>query len=212
MKHHTKDKGDLAVAKIIADLTEKEYDILIPLSEHLPFDLVAYRQNTLYRIQCKYSSDGIVKNRTSWADTNGNHSKNYGPEDFDYFALYLPDVKSCVYPSIKFGGKTIATQKPNSTTSAYWYEDFLNFTETAKKKNYKDFGIPFSDLAQGKLKGVPKLDIRKVERPSKEELEKMVWELPTTKIAEKLGVSDVSIGVWCKAYEIIKPSRGYWTK
>ncbi|MTW38125.1 hypothetical protein GM541_13815 [Streptococcus pneumoniae] len=54
--------------------------------------------------------------------------------------------------------------------------------------------------------------IRKVERPTKEDLEKLVWEIPTTHIAKKYGVSDKAVGGWCKAYGIDKPPRGYWMK
>lgn len=57
-----------------------------------------------------------------------------------------------------------------------------------------------------------RFNIRKVERPSKEELFKMVWEKPTETIAKELGVSGVAIGKWCKLYGIAKPPRGYWAK
>ena len=53
---------------------------------------------------------------------------------------------------------------------------------------------------------------RKVERPSKEELFKLIWEIPTIHIAKKYKVSDKAISKWCKIYEIVKPPRGYWTK
>lgn len=53
---------------------------------------------------------------------------------------------------------------------------------------------------------------RKVKRPSKEELEKLVWLKPTSVIASEYGVSDNAIGKWCKNYGILKPSRGYWAK
>lgn len=56
------------------------------------------------------------------------------------------------------------------------------------------------------------INSRKVERPSKEELQKLIWEIPTIHIAKKFGVSDKAIEKWCKAYEIDKPPRGYWTK
>jgi len=56
------------------------------------------------------------------------------------------------------------------------------------------------------------LSKRKVNHPSKEELEKMIWERPCSVIAKELGISDVAIGKWCKRYGIKKPSRGYWTK
>jgi hypothetical protein len=51
---------------------------------------------------------------------------------------------------------------------------------------------------------------RKVERPSKEELAKMLWETPTTRIASKYGVSDKAVSKWAKKYGLEKPSRGYW--
>ncbi|WP_226585753.1 HNH endonuclease signature motif containing protein [Microseira wollei] len=61
-------------------------------------------------------------------------------------------------------------------------------------------------------KKVPHMKARKVERPSKEELAKMIWEKPTTHIAKDFGVSSKAIEKWCKAYEIQKPPRGYWNK
>jgi len=48
--------------------------------------------------------------------------------------------------------------------------------------------------------------------PTKEELEKIVWEMPSTKVAEIYGVSDRAIGKRCSALGISKPPRGYWTK
>jgi Zn finger protein HypA/HybF involved in hydrogenase expression len=57
-----------------------------------------------------------------------------------------------------------------------------------------------------------RLAVRKVERPSKKELQQLIWEIPTIHIAKKFGVSDKAIGKWCKAYGIDKPPRGYWTK
>ena len=53
---------------------------------------------------------------------------------------------------------------------------------------------------------------RKVERPSKEELEKMLWEKPTTCLAKEFGVSGKAIEKWCKTYGIHKPPRGYWNR
>lgn len=53
---------------------------------------------------------------------------------------------------------------------------------------------------------------RKTLRPSKEELEKAVWEQPSTQIAKRYGVSDRIIGKWAEAYNLSKPPRGYWQK
>lgn len=49
---------------------------------------------------------------------------------------------------------------------------------------------------------------------SKEDLKKLVNELPTTKIAEKFGVSDTAIRKRCKKLGLLKISQGigYWAK
>jgi len=53
---------------------------------------------------------------------------------------------------------------------------------------------------------------RRVARPPKEELEILVWERPTSKLAQEFGVSDVAVRKWCTQYGIEKPPRGYWSK
>ena len=47
---------------------------------------------------------------------------------------------------------------------------------------------------------------------SKEDLERLVWEKSTVKIAKDLGVSDVAVAKRCKKFGIKKPPRGYWMK
>lgn len=53
---------------------------------------------------------------------------------------------------------------------------------------------------------------RKVTRPTKEELSKLIWELPTIQLAKKFNISDKALEKWCKTYGIDKPPRGYWAK
>lgn len=57
-----------------------------------------------------------------------------------------------------------------------------------------------------------RLNSRKVERPSKEQLAQMLEELPKTKIAEIYGVSDKSIEKWAKSMGLKTKPRGYWAK
>lgn len=58
----------------------------------------------------------------------------------------------------------------------------------------------------------PAPERRIYERPSREDLLKMIWEKPTIQLAEELGVTDKCIEKWCRCYEIPKPPRGYWQK
>lgn len=50
-----------------------------------------------------------------------------------------------------------------------------------------------------------------VNRPTKEELEKLLWQKPTTLIGSDYGVSDKAVEKWSKSYGLTKPPRGYWT-
>lgn len=54
--------------------------------------------------------------------------------------------------------------------------------------------------------------IYKSKCPSEQELERLIWEYPTTKIASKFGVSDKAVEKWCKKLGIKKPGPGYWMK
>lgn len=51
-----------------------------------------------------------------------------------------------------------------------------------------------------------------INRPSKEELENMLWKIPTSAIAQKYDVSDKAVEKWAKKYNLTKPPRGYWSK
>lgn len=39
-----------------------------------------------------------------------------------------------------------------------------------------------------------------------------LWEIPTTKVAKQLGISDVALTKWCAKHDIPKPPLGYWAK
>lgn len=101
MPHHTKDKGDLGVAKAQVDLIQRGYLVLMPFSEHAPFDLVAYGEQKFLRVQVKYRSaaNGVmaVPFRTSWADKNGSHEKAIDKGEIDLFCVYCPETDECYY-------------------------------------------------------------------------------------------------------------------
>ena len=100
--HHTKDKGDLGVFKVMSRLSELGYTILQPLTEHSAFDLVAYKDSDFYRVQVKYrkkrdNGTVTVKLCTSWADRHGNHERFYDMSEIDVFAVYCPDSDECYF-------------------------------------------------------------------------------------------------------------------
>ena len=56
-----------------------------------------------------------------------------------------------------------------------------------------------------------KLQHRKFEI-EREELNDLVWKMPTTEVAKLFSVSDKAIEKRCKLLNISKPPRGYWNK
>jgi len=109
--HHTKNKGDLGVLHAKVDLAEKGYRLLLPLSEHEPFDLVAYKDETFLRVQVRYRT--MVKGyiavpfRTSWADRNGSHTLKLDKSSVDVFCVYCPDTRTCYYVDPQKAGVTM---------------------------------------------------------------------------------------------------------
>lgn len=103
MAHHTKDKGDFAVAAVVKNLIFHDIQVCFPLSEHLPFDLIAVNLDDfrLAKIQVKYSSlnKGVatLTLRSSYADRNGSHPKTVDRSTFDAYAVYCPDVDQVYY-------------------------------------------------------------------------------------------------------------------
>jgi PD-(D/E)XK nuclease superfamily protein len=100
-KHHTKEKGDLGVAKAYCDLIEKGYIVLFPTTEHAPFDLVAYDGSRFIRVQVKYRSavNGCLQVNLInwWADKNGSHGKPIDKRQIDVFCVYCPETDRCYY-------------------------------------------------------------------------------------------------------------------
>lgn len=101
VKHHTKDKGDLGVAKVHADLVGKGFTVLFPATEHAPFDLVAYAAGEFHRLQVKYRSARsgavTVKFRSMWTDRNGTHTTPTDKGEIDAVCIYCPETDDCYY-------------------------------------------------------------------------------------------------------------------
>lgn len=101
MAHHTKDKGDLGVAKAHASLVEQGFLVLFPATEHAPFDLVAYADEQFLRVQVKYrtAKNGVLKVdfQSTWSDTHGVHKRPVDKTSFDVVCIYCPDTDECYY-------------------------------------------------------------------------------------------------------------------
>jgi hypothetical protein len=102
-RHHTKEKGDLGVACVIADLMKHGIHAALPMSEHLPYDLIAIAPDgRLSKVSVKFRTmrtDGTVAipAKSAWADRHGVHTRLHSPGDYDAVALYCPNTGACYY-------------------------------------------------------------------------------------------------------------------
>src|SRR5688572_9669716 len=99
--HHTKNKGDLGVVKAIADMVDKGWRILLPMSEHDPYDFVAYDGERFVRVQAKYRAavrgSILLELKANWSDRNGLHKVHIDKDAIDLVCLYCPDSDRCYY-------------------------------------------------------------------------------------------------------------------
>jgi PD-(D/E)XK endonuclease len=95
---HTSQKGDIGLCRAITYFVESGYYVSLPISEHLPYDLIADDGNgILKRIQVKYAKvrkTGIVavSLQTSSHGPNGYRITKYDPNSVDGFVAFCPDL------------------------------------------------------------------------------------------------------------------------
>jgi hypothetical protein len=101
MAHVLKRKGDIGVAKVIADATSQGWNVCVPLTEHASYDLIVEKDGQSERMQVRYTSARKgrleVKLRSSWADKNGTHCRKRKLEDFDILGVYCPEQDEVFY-------------------------------------------------------------------------------------------------------------------
>ena len=132
--HHTKEKGDLGVLKAQLDLFEQGFVILNPVTEHAPFDLVAYKNGQYKRIQVKYKSVDktgsiTIHFRSCWADKNGTHMRQVDKDEIDLYCIYCPDTDECYYLNPNDCKRSVTlrveTPKNNQTKNVRLATDYL---------------------------------------------------------------------------------------
>ncbi|MAE82156.1 MAG: hypothetical protein CMB80_05435 [Flammeovirgaceae bacterium] len=132
MKHHTKTKGDLGVLKAQVSLHEQGYTILQPMTEHSPFDIVAYKDSSFKRIQVKYrkATNGRIEVvfRSNYRGPSGNRIIKVDKSEVDYYCIYCPDTDKCYYININQYNESITLRivpsKNNQTQGINFAEDF----------------------------------------------------------------------------------------
>lgn len=132
--HHTKNKGDLGMFHAQLDLASKGFGLLLPLTEHEAFDLVAYRNDRFLRVQVKYraAAGGVLRIHfsTSWADRHGTHTAPIDKQAVDLLCVYCPDTQRCYYLDPQAFHRTVYLRLSAAGNSqkarVKWADDFLD--------------------------------------------------------------------------------------
>ncbi len=103
-RNTTKDKGDTGLGFVISDLISRGFYIFLPISEHLPFDLIASDQKgKLSRVQVKYrelyKSGGTIRIKLAsvYSTAKGTHVRPIDANSFDGMAIYCPNTSKVYY-------------------------------------------------------------------------------------------------------------------
>ncbi len=91
--------------------------------------------------------------------------------------------------------------------------EFLSEPQEKIEKRIKNKKIKEEKKTNPNWRSEPKFNRRKVVRPSREELEKMIWEFPILIIAKNFNLTGNAIHKWIEDYNITnKPPQCYWAK
>jgi hypothetical protein len=117
--HHTKNKGDLGVLKVKLDLFQQGFLILIPETEHSPFDLVIYKDGKFKSVQVKFrnlKSNGVLEIpfRSCYSTSKGVMTKSVDKAIIDIYAVYCPQTDECYYFDPKHFNKCVSLRVETS--------------------------------------------------------------------------------------------------
>ena len=97
----TQKKGDLAVAKAIARFTDLGYDVLLPITESAPYDIVVDYLGNLKKVQVRFSSVREVALRRIHSNSKGYVIKKTSKNAYDWLYIYKSNgeeylIKECL--------------------------------------------------------------------------------------------------------------------
>lgn len=93
----SKQNGDIAEYRVIAELLRRGLNVLRPLGDRLPYDLAVEQNGSLIRIQVKMawkdpSGNYVVDIRRSQTNRRVFKHTRYETNDFEFLIAWLPDL------------------------------------------------------------------------------------------------------------------------
>lgn len=130
----TKEKGDLGEAIILSDILRRGYKVALPIGEDWDYDLIVLRNDSLQRVQCKYTESSKEVINVVCRSCNNWVNKKYKQSEVDWMACYDKNTDKCYYiPSRLLGeGRSgislrIDPPKNNQIKKVLYAKDFLQF-------------------------------------------------------------------------------------
>jgi hypothetical protein len=108
----TQRKGDIAKAQAISTFTKLGWDVLTPITESAPYDLVVDTGKELKKISVKYMGGTQVDLRNIHTNKNGYVVKKNKENDYDWLYIYSPIGKEYLIKECLSGRSTV---NPNSS-------------------------------------------------------------------------------------------------
>ena len=110
---NSKQKGDISVGEAISHFLKREQEVLLPIGDKRPYDLVVEKNGLLQKVQCKFTDS-----KTSYGIftvdlrlTGGNQSfhtvKYYGSNDFDVLLVCTSSGDKYEIPASETNKSTI---------------------------------------------------------------------------------------------------------
>ena len=133
---HTKDKGNIGEAIIIAEFVKRDIQVAIPFGDNARYDLIAEFNNKLNKIQIKSCSELkntnaiVCKCASSTNNTTNKHYTTY-ENDVDYICCYLqPWDVSVIIPIENVGSKKVLYMrkeppKNNQSKNVHYLNDYF---------------------------------------------------------------------------------------
>ncbi|MCC6758005.1 MAG: endonuclease [Candidatus Omnitrophica bacterium] len=93
----TKIKADVAEYAVIKELLKKNFNVLKPIGDRLPYDIAVEKDGKLIKIQVKYAWYDKVKKlhavdaRRTKTNRRRMLRKKYSDTDFDFAIIYIPE-------------------------------------------------------------------------------------------------------------------------
>lgn len=238
---NSKVQGDIGLSSAIKTFSMLGATISVPLTDSQDYDLIVDIDGKINRVQVKTTSFKQNNNYSVHLTVQGGNRswngvrKKLKEDAVELLYVLTSDGKEYIFPwkevcsksSISLGYRCI-DHIVNADKNIEDYNKPLRDLHIKKDKiikkprqkakfelicefcNNKYIGFKNSKYCSQNCFNLMK---RKPNRPSKEELENLIWKIPMTKLAKQYGVSDKAVKKWCEQYNIAEfPGRGYWAK